>query len=251
MIMKKVDLKKVLVGLAAMSILSVMAGCNNTTKNQQPPASSQEMKIENINEASNTFDIVDVRTKKGLSYQKIMINKQKVVSTKCMTMMSSFVIFNYDKISDTGKEIANIGIPEDAVHGYELENGVLNIIVDIPESQDTSDNAQPEKKEEKPTVTFKGGVCEYKSLDYSSEEKRLTVILHYTLSENSGVNVLDVLDKGVIETSEGKTYKSKSSALNREYSLYKLDYHFPDAISRGMSFKYVLNGQEIPIPFGN
>jgi hypothetical protein len=246
--MKKIELQKVLIGLAVASIISLAACNNKAAQNQQSSSSSHEMKIENVNEETGSFDIVDARTKKVLSYNKIMINNQNVVSTKCMSMMDiGFVIFNYDKVSSVGKEIANIGIREDTPKGYELTEGVLNIIVD--NLSEASDNATVKKEEEKPTIKFKGGTCVYKSLDYSSEEKRLSVILNYRLDENASTAALTALDKGVIETSEGKTYKLKESLSNSEYSLYRLDYYFPDAIQQDMSFKYVLNEQEIPISF--
>ena len=162
-------------------------------------------------------------------------------------MDAGFVIFNYDKVSATGKEIANIGLRAETPCSYELTAGILNIIVDSP--AETSYNETVKKQEEKPTIKFKGGTCVYKSMDYSSEEKRFSVILHYTLDEKASTAALTVLDKGVIESSEGKTYKLKESFSNSEYSLYRLDYHFSDAIRQGISFKYVLNGQEIPIPF--
>jgi hypothetical protein len=141
------------------------------------------------------------------------------------------------------KNDENIGFRGDSKKSYQLEDGVLIILTE------TSGNATVKKTEEKPTIKFNGGTCVHKSVDYSSEEKRFSVILHYTLDENASTTALTILDKGVIETSEGKTYELKESSSNSEYSLYKLDYHFPDAIRRGMSFKYVLNGQEIPIPF--
>ena len=239
-------LSKVLAGLVIASITCLAACNNNARQNQQSSTSSHEMKIENVNEGTGSFNIVDVRTKKVLSYNKIMINNQNVVSTKCLSMMGAgYVIFNYDKVTASGKEIANIGIRADAPYGYELTAGVLNIIVENPPE------APEIKQEEKPVIKFKGGTCVYKSVDYSFAEKRFSVILHYTLDENVSKSALDALDKGVIESSEGKTYKLKDSFTNSEYSLCKLDYHFPDAIQKGISFKYVLNGQEIPIPFNN
>jgi hypothetical protein len=244
--MKKVELKKVLMGLTVASIIG-LAACNGRAS--QSSASSREMKIENVNEAAGSFDMVDVRTKKVLSYDRITINSQQVVSTKCMSMMGAgYVIFNYDRISDAGKEIANVGIRADAPHGYELAEGILNILVDNPPA--ASDNTAV-RKEEKPAVRFKGGTCVYKSTDYSAQEERLSLTLHYTLDDNADTGALAALDEGVIESSEGKTYQVKKSFSNSEYSLYRLDYHFPDAIRQGMSFKYVLDGQEIPIPFGN
>jgi hypothetical protein len=243
--MKKKELQKVLMGFVIVSIIGLVS-CNNKAKeNQQSSISIQEMKIENINEETGSFTIVDARTKKVLSYNKIMINNQNVVSTKCMRMMGDFVIFNYDKVSADGKEIANIGLSAESTHKYELTAGILNIIVDNLSKE--PDNTTEIKKEEKPTIKFNGGTCEYKSIDYSSEEKRFSVILHYKLDDNANSNVLAALDKGVLTTSEGKKYKLKEIFSNSEYSLYKLDYHFPDEIRQGMSFKYVLNGQEIPL----
>jgi hypothetical protein len=243
--MKKVELQNVLVGLVVALIIG-LAACNNKTT--QSSTASHEMKIENINEKAGSFDIVDARTKKVLSYDKIMINNQNVVSFKCISMMGTgYVIFNYDEVSATGKKIANIGIRADTPYGYELTTDILNIIVDNP--PETSDNATEKKTEEKPAIKFEGGTCVYKSVDYSSEKKRFSLILHYTLDENTSTTALTALDKGVIETSEGKTYKLKERFSNSEYSLYRLDYDFPDAIRQGMSFKYVLNEQEIPIPF--
>ncbi|MCL2161919.1 MAG: hypothetical protein FWH56_08590 [Betaproteobacteria bacterium] len=242
--------------------LAMLAGCGDNGSNTgEIQATTQhemkienvnegqhEMKIENVNEGTGSFDIVDARTKKILSYNKIMINNQNVVSTKNMSMMgASFVFFNYDKITAAGKEIANIGIRAESPYGYELTAGILNIIVDnLPEA---SNNAPVEKKEEKSTIKFKGGACVYEGVDYSSEEKRFSLILHYTLDKNASTAALTVLNKGVIKTSEGKTYKMNKSFSNSEYSLYRMDYHFPDAVRQGISFKYVLNGQEIPITF--
>lgn len=244
--MKKIELQKILMVLVVASIIGLAACNNKTAQDRQSSTSSNEILIENINEETGSFDIVDARTKKVLSYDKMMINNQNVVSTKCMSMAGTgYVIFNYDKVSATGKEIANIGIRSEAPHVYELTEGILNIIVD--NLSETSDNTTEKKNEEKPAIKFEGGMCVYKSMDYSSEEKRLSVILHYTLDEDASTTALSVLNKGVIETSEGKTYELKESLSNSEYSLYRLDYYFPDAIRQGMSLKYVLDGQEIPI----
>ena len=242
--MRKEEFQKVLLGLVIASIIGLAACHNNAKQNQQSSTSIREMKIKNVNEETGSFNIVDARTEKVLSYNKIMINNQNVVNTTCI---SGIVIFYYDKLRVVGKEIANIGIPAEVTHSYELTAGILNIIVDNLTEASGNETAITEKKEEKPTIKFKGGTCVYNSVDYSSEEKRFSVILHYTLDENASMTALDALDKGIIETSDGKTYKLKESFSNSEYALYRLDYHFPDAIRQGMSFKYVLNEQEIPI----
>jgi hypothetical protein len=235
--MKTVKFKKVAVSLVVMSMMCVVIGCNQT---------SNEMQIKNINSETGAFDFVDVHSGKVLSYNKLLINNHEVVQTQCLSIAVNFV---YEEFRVAGNaERKSIAYTVHAKLKYELKDAVLNMVVDLPVSDNSNKSTEKTVKEEKQLIRFKGGTCELFNINFSSAEEHLELVFECTLDDKTDKSALAVLDKGLV-VSKGKTYKPRVGVYgsNGNRSYYKLTYHFSDAISKDDSIKFVFNEQKISL----
>jgi hypothetical protein len=240
--MKKSGIKKLSVVLATVLTVCVMLGCNQPKQKSGETVTEQEtslkMKIGNVNTDTGAFDFIDVRTGEKLSYNKLMIDSLDVERTYWEDMLKAVVFVYTDSSAGINKK-NNKGYTTNAVIEYELNNGVLKMIANLPKS--------PAIAEEK-IIRLESGACIYEGLEYSMSEKCLKIHFTYTVKDGADTDALiALLSKGTIVSSEGKTYKSPRTFSNRELSVCKLEYDFPDAINENTSIKYVLNGQEIRV----
>ena len=91
------------------------------------------MTIANVNEAANTFDLVDTGTKQVLEYDKLIVNGKEVVDWLCTSMAGSkAVVFATEEgqiVRDGNRTTySGQGYTTVAKLEYELKDGTLTII---------------------------------------------------------------------------------------------------------------------------
>ena len=115
--------KRLFILLLVIAVAAVCTGC----------AGKKTMAIANVDEAANTFDLVDTITKQALKYDKLIVNGKEVVDWLCTSMAGSkAVVFATveGQIARDGKKTtySGQGYTTDAKPEYELKDGTLTII---------------------------------------------------------------------------------------------------------------------------
>lgn len=113
--------KRLIIALLAVAVAFACAGCGEKT-----------LKIANVDEAANTFDLVDSSSGRKIEYDRLTVNGKDVVDWLCTGIMSSqAVVFATEEgqiIRDGSKTTFNgQGYTTAARLSYELKDGVLNI----------------------------------------------------------------------------------------------------------------------------
>lgn len=90
------------------------------------------MKLANVNEAANTFDLVDSRSGQKLEYDKLIVNGKEVVDWHCTGVAGSEVVVfatEAGQIVRDGNRTTYSGqaYTIDAKLEYELKDGTLTI----------------------------------------------------------------------------------------------------------------------------
>jgi hypothetical protein len=222
------------------------------------------MKIAHVNVTTGTFDFVDVRTGEKVLYQKLKLDDVDVVAFHCSSFgagESVVFVLNEGDIVKEGNTVTYTGghaYTTHAVLKYKLENGVLTILNDPPvskgpDSSPANNSPDPVAKPQKPplqTLNFKGGTCRLKNAIVSSfnETNTLSLILDYTLDNNTSSNVLDVLQStGKIVAPDGRGYEpSQEPLINEESHGYILTFKIPKSIAVD-SLKYIFEKQELSL----
>ena len=118
----KMKYKRLFILMLVIAVAAVCAGC----------AGKKTMAIANVDEAANTFDLVDTGTKQALKYDKLIVNGKEVVDWLCTGMAGSkAVVFAREEgqIARDGKKTtySGQGYTTDANLEYELKDGTLTI----------------------------------------------------------------------------------------------------------------------------
>ena len=108
--------------LALLLLLSLCAGCGG----------NKTMKIDNVNEAANTFDFVDISTGQKLEYDRLIIDGKEVVDWLCTNMAGSdAVVFATEEgqiVRDGNRTTySGHGYTTEAGMEYKLEDGTLTV----------------------------------------------------------------------------------------------------------------------------
>ena len=118
----KMKYKRLFILLLVIAVAAVCTGC----------AGKKTMAIANVDEAANTFDLVDTATKQALKYDKLIVNGKEVVDWLCAGMVGSKVVVfatEEGQITRDGKKTtySGQGYTTDAKLEYELKDGTLTI----------------------------------------------------------------------------------------------------------------------------
>ena len=118
----KMKYKRLFILLLVIAVAAVCTGC----------AGKKTMAIANVDEAANTFDLVDTATKQALKYDKLIVNGKEVVDWLCAGMVGSKVVVfatEEGQIVREGKKTtySGQGYTTDAKLEYELKDGTLTI----------------------------------------------------------------------------------------------------------------------------
>lgn len=116
-------MKRITMLLLVVAIALACAGCGG----------KKTMRIANVDEAANTFDLVDSGSKQKLEHDKLIVNGREVVDWLCTGMAGSkAVVFATEEgqIVRDGNRTTYSGqaYTTDAKLEYELKDGVLTII---------------------------------------------------------------------------------------------------------------------------
>lgn len=121
---KRITASASLALMVAAFLFALLTGCGDSTP---------KMKLADINGQTNTFNFVDVRSGKKITYDKLIYKDKEVVDTHCITGINKAVIFAIDNktIIRTPGRVAISGgsaLTEHATIKYKLENGTLTIL---------------------------------------------------------------------------------------------------------------------------
>ena len=115
-------MKKTGIILALLLLLSLCVGCGG----------KKTMKLANVNEAKNTFDLVDSGTGQRIEYDRLIIDGKEVVDWLCTSMAGSdAVVFATEEgqiVRDGNRTtFSGHGYTTEASMEYKLEDGTLTV----------------------------------------------------------------------------------------------------------------------------